>query len=57
MEFSERQATNSDLQWLWKTYKSLLKEYITEQWGWDESFQYEGFTLTPTFKIQNNFYK
>lgn len=43
MRYVERPSNKDDTVWLWDTYKSLLKETIVKQWGWDESFQYKGF--------------
>jgi len=43
MKYFERPSIKDDSVWLWDTYKSLLKEVIAKQWGWDESFQYNGF--------------
>jgi len=43
MRYVERPSNKDDSVWLWETYKSLLKETIVKQWGWDESFQYKGF--------------
>ena len=42
-KYIERPSNKDDSLWLWDTYKSLLKETIVKQWGWDESFQYNGF--------------
>lgn len=38
-----RHAVGSDYDWLWNTYKALLKEPVDRQWGWNEKFQKEYF--------------
>ena len=43
MAMTERNAKQSDFDWLWKTYQELLKQYIAIQWGWDELWQKENF--------------
>lgn len=43
MQHSLRQATDSDYDFLYQLKVSCLKEYITETWGWDETFQKEHF--------------
>ncbi len=43
MDLTERQAIDSDEAWLWNLFESLLKKYITIQWGWDLAFQKENF--------------
>jgi len=39
----ERRATAKDEPWLWELYSQLLKEYIDEQWGWNEQSQRTNF--------------
>ncbi len=38
-----RSAQASDQDWLFDTYKATLKPYVEWAWGWDETFQREGF--------------
>ncbi len=40
---SERSYADNDQEWLWQLYEESLKQYIQEQWGWDEAVQKEGF--------------
>ena len=37
--FLERQSTLEDKEWIWGLYEALLKEPISEQWGWDLEYQ------------------
>ena len=43
MQYSLRQVTDSDYDYLYQLKVSCLKEYITATWGWDEAFQKEHF--------------
>jgi ribosomal protein S18 acetylase RimI-like enzyme len=43
MDYSLRQATDSDYDFLYQLKVTCLKEYITATWGWDESYQKEHF--------------
>lgn len=39
MNYSLRQATDFDYDFLYQLKVSCLKEYIADTWGWDEGFQ------------------
>lgn len=49
-----RQGTDSDGGWLYQLYCTTMRVYIEKTWGWDETFQRNGFksNLSPDrFKI------
>ena len=43
MEYLTRQASEADKEWTWSLFKSLLKDSINRQWGWDEAYQLKSF--------------
>ena len=48
----ERSGNAADSDWLWSTYKALLRNSVEKQWGWDEFTQRAGFkTHLPAHKF------
>lgn len=49
-DYSIRQGSISDEDWLYKLYCSAMREYVEQTWGWDDEFQRNGFqtNLHPT---------
>jgi len=48
----ERPGNAADSDWLWSTYKDLLRNSVEQQWGWDEFTQRAGFkTHLPAHKF------
>lgn len=49
----ERSGNAADSDWLWTSYKTLLRNAIEQQWGWDEFTQRAGFkTHLPARKFK-----
>lgn len=38
-----RTATKDDIEWLYDTFKSTMRDYIEQTWGWDEVMQRHSF--------------
>jgi len=38
-----RKASQSDMGWAYETFRTTMKSYIEDTWGWDELFQQVGF--------------
>ena len=38
-----RQASKADMEWAYETFRTTMKSYIEDTWGWDELFQQYGF--------------
>ncbi len=38
-----RKAKKADMEWAYETFRTTMKGYIEETWGWDELFQQHGF--------------
>ena len=38
-----RSATSDNIEWLYETFKSTMREYIEQTWGWDELLQRHSF--------------
>jgi hypothetical protein len=41
--FQLSEGNNSDREWLYALYKKAMFSCIEATWGWDESFQADGF--------------
>ena len=50
MDYKTRQASDLDEEWLYDLYCTTMRTYIEKTWGWDETFQKNGFrtNLCPT---------
>jgi len=49
-----RQGKKEDKRWLYELYRTTMRSYIEETWGWDENFQAKEFQinlLPEKFKI------
>ena len=49
-----RQGKTEDKRWLYELYRTTMRSYIEETWGWDEQFQAKEFQinlLPEKFKI------
>lgn len=40
---SFRRAKQQDMDWIYALFRSTMKEYIEQTWGWEELFQRHGF--------------
>jgi GNAT superfamily N-acetyltransferase len=38
-----RKANKADMEWAYETFRTTMKSYIEDTWGWDELFQQYGF--------------
>ncbi len=38
-----RRAQKTDMDWLYRTFKLTMQDYIAATWGWDELFQHHSF--------------
>jgi GNAT superfamily N-acetyltransferase len=38
-----RKAGKADMEWVYETFRTTMKSYIEDTWGWDELFQKYGF--------------
>jgi GNAT superfamily N-acetyltransferase len=38
-----RKASKADMEWVYETFRTTMKSYIEDTWGWDELFQQYGF--------------
>jgi len=38
-----RKAQQSDMEWLYRTFKSTMQSFIKQTWGWNEFFQHHSF--------------
>ena len=49
LKFTLKKGKESDKEWLYSLYCKTMRTCIEKTWGWDEKFQYEGFSnnLSP----------
>jgi len=43
VEFSLLPAVEDDMEFIFETFKTTMRDYVAWAWGWDEAFQRNGF--------------